>query len=112
MWSNKDMTNEEAGFLVEGLERDHKSYQGWKFAYEYPGFFVYYKGAFAVFFTPDWSDKGFVDIQVNVNDDPDDRFQGADVPFEPRTSEKLFEIVKPFLDAVDGVRVLSNGQKH
>ena len=106
------MTNEEAQRLVTEMERDHAKYRGWLFAYEYPGFFVYYKGAFAVFFTPDWSGQGVVDIQVNVNDDPDDRFPGADVPFEPRTSERLFEIVRPFLDAVDGVRILTNGQKH
>ena len=112
MWSNTGMTNEEASFLVEGIERDHPKYNGWEFDYQYPGFFVYYKGAFSVFFTPDWSGKGLVAIQVNVNDDPDDRFQGADVPFEPRTSDRLFQIVRPVLDAVDGVTALTNGQKH
>lgn len=106
------MTNEEADFLVDGMERDHGKYHGWQFAYEYPGFFVYYKSPFAVFFTPDWSDKGVVDIQINVHDQPDDRFEGADVPFQPRTPARLFQIVKPFLDAIDGVAAVSNGQKH
>ena len=106
------MTDEEVHQLVSGMQRDHGKYHGWDFDYEYPGYFVYYKENFAVYFTPDWSEKGAVAIQVNVNDDPDDRFPGVDIPFEPRTSNRLFQIVKPVLDAIDGVMITSNGQKH
>jgi hypothetical protein len=106
------MTDEEAHRLVTELERDRGKYGGWNFAYEYPGFFVYYKSPFAVFFTPDWSTNGFVAIQVNVNDQPDDRYMGNDVPFHPRTSDRLFQIVRPVLDAVDGFKILSNGEKN
>jgi len=76
-----------------------KPYRGWKFDYAYPGFFSYYhpRSDYTVFFTPDWSEKDMIDIQIAKNDGTsvDD---GGDVPFRVRTAENLFAAVKPWLD--------------
>lgn len=76
-----------------------KEYLGWEFDYAHPGFFSFYhpRSEFTIFFTPDWSEKDVIDIQVQKNDgtSTDD---GGDVPFTVRTPENLFAAVKPWLD--------------
>jgi hypothetical protein len=76
-----------------------KVYRGWLFEYVYPGFFSFYhpKSDFNIFFTPDFNEKDVVDVQVQKNDGSSTDDGGA-VPFTVRTSENLFQAVKPWLD--------------
>jgi hypothetical protein len=76
------------------------SYCGWQFTYEYPGFFCYShpSSPASVCFTPDWDRDGEVQIEVQTLDG---RFLGGALipwPHEGRTAQKLFDLVKPYLD--------------
>lgn len=94
--------------LVESFERAYKYYKGWLFEYIYPGFFVYHQmgGPLSVFFTPDWSRRGEVDIQVQSEEGQ--LVEGEGVPYvHPETNGvpygqaeafALFRIVRPWLE--------------
>jgi hypothetical protein len=97
-WSPKGRGARSVLDLVKPFERAHPFYKGWAFDFQYPGFFVYRHPTddVSIFFTPDWSKKGEVDVQVNSNDEP---IETETFPFvRNRTAQRLFEIVRPFLD--------------
>lgn len=74
------------------------TYRGWTFSRDLgSGSFNYWRnGPYTVYFTPDWSTPGMVDIQVA--DEEGEPVQTAEIPFPIRTAEELFRIVKPWLD--------------
>jgi hypothetical protein len=80
------------------------AYRGWSFTYEYPGLFCYSHAdrAHLVFFTPDYHGDDQLPIEVQ---DADGHFyeQHSSVlplPREGRTAQKIFELVRPTLDAL------------
>ncbi len=97
------MKGQELNRFLDAFNTTYATTFGWIFAYEYPGYFVYYKGQWAVYFTPDHSDQGVVDIQINFqeSDNYDNPVDGDDVPLIPRTPARLFEIVSKFLTKID-----------
>lgn len=78
---------------------EDKTYKGWKFDYAYPGFFSFYhpNSDFTILFTPDWSEKDQIDIQI-AKDDGTNINDGGDVSFTVRTAENLFQAVRTWLD--------------
>ncbi len=94
------MSKKETQEYVRAFETTYKTTFGWVFAWEYPGVFVYYKGQYAVYFTPEYSTKDMVDIQL-VEGEGGDVSDGAEVPFQPRTPAGLFAIVSAFLTKID-----------
>lgn len=98
------MTDAETKRLRTELEA-LPDYQGWTFTYDYPGYFSYRRGAFAVNFTPDWEDDKTLPIEVQ--DDAgqlyDEYSRQLPLPRAGRTGRKLFRLVKPTLDAVSKI---------
>jgi hypothetical protein len=78
------------------------AYQGWRFTYEYPGYFCYSRagGSFFVFCTPDWEEEETLPIEVQVDDGRtcDALSERLPLPSEGRTAQKVFELVRPTLD--------------
>ena len=95
------MTDEETERLVAELEA-LPDYQGWWFAYEYPGYFCYRHPnlPFRVAFTPDWSEDGMVDVQVDDHVGTFYEEHSCDLPFPQgaRTGQALLDLVRPTLD--------------
>lgn len=93
---------------VKVFENAYKYYKGWLFEYQYPGFFVYHQmgGDLSVYFTPDWNEKGRVDIQVTsvdgenieVHNLPYEHPARNGVPYVQAEAYHLFRIVKPWLE--------------
>jgi hypothetical protein len=83
--------------LAEAIRADHQLFGRWEFEYVFPGYFAYhlYHRKMTVFFTPDNSDEDVIDIQV---DHKDQTVENGEVPFVNRTSENLFQAVKPWLE--------------
>lgn len=99
------MANAETDRLVAELET-LPDYHGWTFVYEYPGYFGYRRGAYTVFFTPDWEGKGTLPIEVH---DDEGRVHDAysarlPLPRAGRTGRKLFDLVRPTLDKLSNDR--------
>lgn len=94
------MEGQELEEFVEAFNTKYRVTFDWVFDYQYPGYFSYFKGPWTVFFTPEHSDKGMVDIQINFEDDPIDDLGDA-VPLVPRTPERLFEIASHYLTKID-----------
>jgi hypothetical protein len=91
--------------LAATFERAYQYYNGWGFAYEYPGVFTYYQlgGDLTLYFTPDWGDKGKVGVQVQTVEGDDFDAEGGDHDFKTdRSAPALFRIVKPYLDRLAG----------
>lgn len=83
--------------LLKEFEAKYPKYNNWVFEYMYPGSYSYSDGKTVVFFTPDWTNEGEVDIQIT--DEGANYLDGTDVPYKaPLTADQLFQIVKPFLD--------------
>jgi hypothetical protein len=82
-------------------------YRGWRFTYEYPGYFCYSHpdNSYSVFFTPDWEGDETLPIQVQVDDGRDCEEHSERLPLsrEGRTGEKLFDLVRPTLDKLLGI---------
>lgn len=81
--------------LAEAFAAAHGTYGVWTFAHEAGVTFVYSHAGEGddsrVYFTPDFEDEGFVDIEIGAIS------HGA-VPYEaPLTADALFSIVLPFL---------------
>ena len=78
------------------------TYQGWRFTYEYPGYFCYSHpdNSFSVFFTPDWEGDEILPIEVQVDDGQHCAEHSSTLPLprEGRTGQKIFELVRPTLD--------------
>ena len=76
------------------------TYNGWWFAYEYPGLFCYHHpdSSHSVFFTPDWSEDGEMPIEVQDNEGVCVDDAAISVPHAGRTGQKLFDLVKSTLD--------------
>jgi hypothetical protein len=101
-------TKKETGALVEVFERAYKYYKGWVFEFGYPGYFAYHQmgGSLSVFFTPDFSRKGSVDVEVH--NDVGETVEVEDVPYvvpthngAPQSTVEayaLFLIVRPWLE--------------
>jgi hypothetical protein len=95
------VTDEENKRLVAELEK-LGGYDGWRFTYEYPGFFCYshHQLPYTVSCTPDWSKDGTLPIEVQ---DDHGRFFAEhstvlSFPAEGRTGQKIFDLVQPTLD--------------
>ncbi len=88
--------------LADAFEAAHKTCDGWRFSYEYPGYFVYTKAPREVWFTPDHSLRGHVSIDIT---DREGTVLFADeVPYEaPLSADALLAIVKPFLSRAEGM---------
>jgi hypothetical protein len=101
-------TQEEGKELVDAFERAYKYYKGWLFEYQYPGYLVYHQmgGPLNVFFTPDFSRIGQVDIQVQNEDGkvvetetiPYVHPETNGVPYAQAEAFALFRIVRPWLE--------------
>jgi hypothetical protein len=79
---------------------DIGQYRGWRFTYEYPGYFCYShpRGRYSVFFTPDHGEDGTMPIEVQ---DARGQCISCDVlplPHTERTGQKLLDLVRPTLD--------------
>lgn|SRR5574342_866808 len=95
------LSEEERHELIKTFERAYQYYNGWGFSYEHPGVFTYYQlgGDLTVCFTPDWSDAGVVDVQVQSDKGDSFEQEGDDHSFiDDRSAPALFRIVKPYLD--------------
>lgn len=89
--------------LAGDFEKAYQYYKGWGFEFEHPGVFCYYQlgGDIRVYFTPDWSDKGKVDVQVNNGNGETFAHIGKRHAFTDLNAPyKLFAIVKPYLDII------------
>lgn len=75
--------------------RHHKLVNGWKFDYEHPGFFAYYKGNKTLYFTPDYNKKGEIDIDLNQGS----KYQSlANIVYpSPLKAQFLFKAVSLYL---------------
>ena len=80
-------------------------YRGWKFTFEYPGYFCYSHPAnpFSVFFTPDW--EGDESLPIEVVQVAEGLFcaehsNRLPLPLDGRTGPQLFELVRPTLDTL------------
>jgi hypothetical protein len=77
-------------------------YDGWRFSYEYPGYFCYSHPdlPYNVFFTPDWS--GVETLPIEVQDDEgrhcEEHSATLPLPREGRTGRQLLDLVRPTLD--------------
>lgn len=95
------MKDPETDRLVAEMD-DLEPYDGWRFTYEYPGYFCYSRPdlPFLVFFTPDWEDDGKLPIEVQDNDGGHHEEHSSvwDLPHEGRTGQQLFDLVQPTLD--------------
>jgi hypothetical protein len=97
------MTDEETKRLVSELEK-LPGYEGWRFSYEYPGFFCYQHldRPFTVCFTPDWNRDGELPIEVQDHDGHFLAEYSATLPLaadrSERTGQHLFYLVRPTLD--------------
>jgi hypothetical protein len=90
----------ETARLVAEME-DLPEYRGWRFTYEYPGYFCYSHpdNGYSVFFTPDWEGDETLPIQVQIDDGRDWEEHGdrLSLPREGRTGQRIFELVRPTL---------------
>jgi hypothetical protein len=99
-----NVTEETDRLVFELLELGQ--YQGWRFSYEYPGYFCYSRpdSKFRVFFTPDW--EGVETLPIEVQDDDGDCYEEhgglLSLPREGRTGKKIFDLVRPTLDKLSG----------
>ena len=87
--------------LIAELD-DLGPYDGWRFSYEYPGYFCYSHPnlPFNVFFTPDWEDDGKLPIEIQ-DDDGGHCEEHSSVwllPHDGRTGQQIFDLVRPTLD--------------
>ena len=82
--------------LLKGFEGRYAVFQDWRFEYEYPGYFVYYlpDEDIRVYFTPDHSTKNVIDILAVHGS----KLEAGEVPFIVRSSENLFQAVRPWLE--------------
>lgn len=90
------------------FQRGYQYYNGWGFELSHNGVFSYYQmgGDFSVYFTPDFNDRGVVDVHL-ATADGDFReefaaFGGSHDFKDDRTAPSLFRIVKPYLDRLAG----------
>lgn len=78
------------------------TYQGWRFTYEYPGFFCYHHAAlpFSVFFTPDWEAAEQLPVEVQDSNGQTLTAHCAVIPLPAggRTGRQIFGLVQPTLD--------------
>lgn len=82
------------------FEESYKYYKGWVFEWMHPGVFAYHQmgGSLSVFFTPNHSKRGLIDIQVS-NNDHGQVVDGEDVSYKGELEPyQLFEIVRPWLE--------------
>ena len=95
------MRDAETDVLVAELE-ELAPYDGWRFSYEYPGFFCYSRAdlPFNVFFTPDWQEAETLPIEVQDDEGYHHAEHSTTVPLPRggRTGQKLFDLVRPTLD--------------
>lgn len=95
------MTPEETDRLVAEMDA-LPAYEGWRFSYEYPGYFCYSHPAlpYNVFFTPDWQADQSLPIEVQGDDGQhfEEHSSTLPLPTEGRTGEKLLALVRPTLD--------------
>jgi hypothetical protein len=80
------------------------AHRGWRFTYEYPGYFCYSHpdNDFSVFFTPDWEGDETLPIEVQTGDGRSCEEHGKRLllPREGRSAQEIFELVRPTLDAL------------
>ena len=75
----------------------HPVVQGWRFEYEYPGFFQLSHGEYSFCFTPDWDTKGEVCIQV-FKEEGAFYVDGWDIPYvNPLDADQLVKLIEPKL---------------
>ena len=95
------MKDPETARLVAEMEA-LSSYNGWRFSYEYPGYFCYSHPdlPYNVFFTPDW--EGVETMPIEVQDDDgghcEEHSSTLPLPRESRTGQQLLDLVRPTLD--------------
>lgn len=93
------LTDSEHDTLVEAFHRSPLvRYGRWDFNYDHPGFFSYvHESGKTVYFTPDFNDDGYVDIQiVRPHGERAVWFDKVLYP-RPLTPGGLFHIVQPYL---------------
>lgn len=95
------MTDQEEKRLIAEL-RALPDYRGWTFVYVYPEYFSYSRGPYSVFFTPDWDGDAILPIQVQDDEGHvyEQHSKTLPLPHAGRTGKKLFDLVRPTLDAM------------
>lgn len=99
--TNTKTDETEIARLVAEMEQ-LPTYRGWRFTYEYPGYFCYGHPdlPYRVAFTPDW--EGDQELPIQVTDDEGHFYEEHSpvlpLPREGRTGEKILDLVRPTLD--------------
>jgi len=95
-------TSAETDRLVDELRQIEHA--GWRFTYEYPGYFCFTheERGYLVMCTPDWEVDETLPIQVQdiygrSYSEHDDELP---LPASGRTGQQIFDLVRPTLDAV------------
>jgi len=76
-------------------------HNGWRATYEYPGFvnYAHPDSDVMVCASSDFNGDGKLDIQIQTTDGHSfDDGENASWPHEGRTADKLFALVRPYLD--------------
>lgn len=95
------MKDSETDRLVAEMD-ELSPYNGWQFAYEFPGFFCYSHPdlPYRVAFTPDW--EGDQELPIQVTDDAglfyEEHSPVLPLPSDGRTGQQLLDLVRPTLD--------------
>lgn len=96
-----ESTEAQTARLVEELSK-LPAYLGWRFTYEYPGFFCYTHKTLtqSVFFTPDWEGTARLPIEVQETDGRSCAEHSTILPLPRggRSGEQIFHLVRPTLD--------------
>ena len=85
------------------LQAKLPEYNGWRSAYEYPGFVSYSHpdSDYVVCAASDFNGDGKLDIQIHTADfglSLDDDGENDAWPLEGRTADKVFARIRPYLD--------------
>lgn len=81
--------------LATQLIKKGAKVDGWKFDYEYPGSFAFYKKGWTAYCTPDFVREGYISLQVLDEDGYAVGDGDKDIPYKsPLTVEKFLSIMK------------------
>ncbi len=98
--------------LVKNFEKKYPDVKGWKFSYEYPGYFQYKKVNRCIIFTPDHDVKGELCIQVFKYNGAC-YVSGTDVRYhDPLTAEQMLTLVMPTIVAEDKMMMSGDDNNH
>jgi|SRR6185295_11283314 len=78
------------------------TYEGWKFSYEYPGYFTFIHSQIplTVYCTPDWECTDAIPVCVSTDDGDYLHEYDVQIPLlaADRSGQKILDLVRPTLD--------------